>query len=665
MQNINEHITKNFNANISYIQANHKELFLKLSSLDSAIEQGHYKERYELVYENNNFDVLEKNTQNYLYNKKSSKYATQTAKSVDHELNDNLFLGFHQQKISDNDLKKYSAEPLLEHHMSGFAPIIHYTQKNHQENKTLKSIDKFIFFGTGLGLHIDTIHKKISSKVYFIIEDDLELFRLSLFTVNYQNIATKATIIFSIFEVNDEFLNSADLFLKTKYYYNHYLKFFQMLNHSDDKRKQFHIAITSQSHSLFFYNSLLTQYIKPLDYIFDNYKFLNDTLEFSDEILDNKPFLLVAAGPSLQKNIEWLKQNHNNYIVVALSATLSYLEKEKISPDIITHLDAFDGATVHFEKVNSFDFIKNSICVFSSRTPTKITSKFKKEQLFFFETGTNYKKDSLKASAPCIGSLTYQLMLTLKVKNLYLLGLDLSIDNATGKTHSDSHEYVKTLELKENAFENSLMTYKDSLFNVEGNLHENVLTTPHFKSSIDTINYSTQLRKQENQLIYNLSDGAKFKETIPTNIKDIKTTKQTNNIELNCLQQLCDKYSSSNLEIEDEKRLKSKLLHSEKLHETILTLQNTQLFAVDELLNNLEKFSSAITLIHDIKEHEINRVIDTYLRYILSYIFDFYNTQEQTDIDYKEINHLLTKHLLEMVDYYHNSIQTKLEEKRL
>ena len=585
MQNISEHITKNFNANISYIQANHTELFLKLSSLDSAIEQGHYQERYELVYENNNFDVLEKNTQNYLYNKESSRYTTQAAQSVDYGLNDNLFLGFHQQKVSDEDLKKYDAEPLFEHNMSGFAPIINYTQNNYQNKKTLKSIDKFIFFGTGLGLHINSIHEKISSKVYLIIEDDLELFRLSLFTINYQELAIKATLVFSVFEDNDEFLNSAELFLKTEYYYNHYLKYFHMLNHSDEKRKQFHIAITSQSHFLFFYNSLLTQYITPIDYILDNYKFLNNSLSFSDETLDNKPFLLIAAGPSLQKNIEWLKRNHNNYITVALSATLSYLEKEKISPDIITHLDAFDAATLHFDKLNSLDFIKDSICIFSSRTPIKITSKFKKELLFFFESGTNYKKNSLKASAPCVGSLSYQLMLSLNVKNLYLLGLDLSIDSVTGKTHSDSHEYIKTLETKENAFEDSLMTYKESLFSVDGNLEKSVLTTPHFKSSIDTINYSTKLLKQKTQSIYNLSNGAKFKDTIPQNANDLNVIQQTNIFELNYLYKLCNENSSSNLEAEDEQRLQNKLLQSEKLRSTVVGLQDLKVSSVDEYIN--------------------------------------------------------------------------------
>ena len=64
-------ITNNFNQNIEYLQKEHPKIFQKLSALDTALENGHYQDRYELVYENDGFDVYEKSTQNYLYNKES------------------------------------------------------------------------------------------------------------------------------------------------------------------------------------------------------------------------------------------------------------------------------------------------------------------------------------------------------------------------------------------------------------------------------------------------------------------------------------------------------------------------------------------------------------------------------------------------------------------
>ena len=520
----------------------------------------------------------------------------------------------------------------------------------------------FFFFGSGLGLHIATIDKKISSKVYFIVEDDLELFRLSLFTLNYKEISKNSKLYFSVFEDNNEFHKSAIEFLEYEYYYNHYIKYFHILSHSDEKSKQFHIAVTSQSHLLFFYNSLLTQYLKPLEYLFNEYSFLDKTLTFSDNVLDKKPFLLVAAGPSLQKNIKWLKENHKNFVVVALSATLAILEKEGITPDIITHLDAFVTAKVHFDKLNSLEFIKNSILIYSSRVPKGVVEMFSKKQLFFLENGTQYKENSLKPSAPCIGSLTYQLLLRLNAKNIYLLGLDLAIDKESGKTHSDSHEYGKTLDTKENAFDTSTMTFKESLFNVEGNLSKSVLTTPHFQTSIDAINRSTQILKSEGQSVVNLNDGVKFIDSIPKQIDDIHMNKRFNDIK-EYLLEICVKNSSHGFTSSEISKLYEKLEHSKKIHKLLSKYIQIQTLEVSGYLSSLKQLCNQMTNKEDIKKYELSRVIDTYLKYILEYIFDFFNSKElvYSVDDIKTLDELLTSNLNMIINYYRDTLESKLK----
>lgn len=663
MTDINTLVSNNFNDNISYLQTCQPELFSKLSALDSAIELGHYKEKYELTYENNYFDVLEKETNNYLYGKDSTVHASLAQESIDYHLHDNLFEGFHKHDISEDDLKVYEEKRPFEHHMSGFAPIIHYTNLNLPKNASVKAINKFVFFGVGLGLHITSIHKKIHSSVYFIIEDDLELFRLSLFSTNYKNIAADSTLIFSVFEDNNQFSASAVNFLRTEYYYNHHLKYFHLLSHSEDKISQFHIATTSQSHLLFYYNHLLTQYLTPLNYIFDDYKFLNKTLSLSDKVLDKKPFLLIAAGPSLQKNIQWLRKNHNNFIIVALSATLSILEKENIFPNIITHLDPFDTARIHFDKLNSLDFIKDSICMFSSRIPPDVVSMFDKKQLFFFETGTQYKKLSIKPSAPCVGSLTYQLLLRLHVKNLYLLGLDLAIDSKTGKTHSDAHEYIQTMKTEEDAFDGSSINFRESLFNIDGNFSKQVLTTPSFHVSIDAINQASKILKKEDQKVFNLSDGAKLIDTTP--IRSDEVAEGSDQDIKAHLYNLCLKNSSTHLGKDDRKSLFVKLEHAKQMNELVINYQNLKKQDTDEYIEHLEKLCLSINNQDNIKNFELARVLDTYFQYILSYIFNFFNTDElpHEEEHMQNLDNLLVPHLLKIIDFYHKSLESKLTHK--
>ncbi|MEA3229007.1 MAG: 6-hydroxymethylpterin diphosphokinase MptE-like protein [Campylobacterota bacterium] len=640
-----EDITETFHKNISYIEIYHPKLFKKLSALDSAVENGYYQERYQLIYENGMFDVYEKSSDSYLYNKKSKNYSSSVAQSIDFKIEDNLFEGFTKYTISDENLKKYKEMPPFTHHMSGFAPIIDNIQQNIDSVATLKNIDKFIFFGVGLGLHISSVHQKIASKIYLIVEDDLELFRLSLFTINYQKIATDATVVFSVFEDNDEFKESAELFLKTEYYYNHYLKYFHMLSHSENKREQFHLAITSQSHLLFYYNLLLTQSTIPLEYIFHSYKFLEEGIGFSDINLDKKPFLLLAAGPSLEKNREWLKENHKNFTIVAISAILHSLEKYNIIPDIVTNIDPFENATIHFKRLQSREFLKDTLLFFSARTSKDIVNMFKKENIFFFESGTNYKNSSLKISAPCIGSATYQLLLKLDVKNLYLLGLDLAIDSQTGQTHSTGHPFIQTLKTDIDSSNNTVMRYKDSLLELEGNFQTKIASTPHFKTSIDIINSSTHLFKDKEQIVYNLSDGAKFNNTevlYPRKLEFLK-----NSIEKNYLLQLCNENISIKLDADDVKNIETRLIHTENLYQDILKLEN---------LEDIKLFSLAIADSSKMKKYELNRIIDTYLRYILSYIVDFCNRDRVEKDRYKELHNLLIEHLTEIIFYYKKEV---------
>jgi len=558
-------------------------------------------------------------------------------------------------------MQEYLCKEPFTHHMSGFAPIVNFTQKNSSKTIKLKNVFKYIFFGTGLGLHLNTIDKKIQADVYLIIEDDLELFRLSLFTTNYAQLAKNSRLIFSIFEDQNEFVTTAETFLKEQYYYNHYIKFFQMLSHSDEKRTNFHVAVGSQSHQLFFYHHLLTQYLQPLEYMFDNYKFLNKSLNFASLSSEKKPFLLLAAGPSLQKNIKWVEKNQNNFIIVALSATLSLLEKHQIIPDIITHLDGFEAASLHFTKLQNLKNIENSLCFFSDRTSEEVLSFFQKEKIYFFENGTRYKEDSLKPSAPCVGSLTFQLLLTLKVKTFYLLGLDLAIDSQTGATHTTEHSYSQILDLDKKLAQETTIAYKASLFEVAGNMQKKVLTTSHFKSSIDTINLSSKLLKQDFQTIYNLGDGAQFLNVLAKNIQNISIKNWNKTKTLKAINQLINSVPLQEFTHKEMQALQNKYKMAQELQKILISYEKNDFTDAKEYFKVLIQLIEKLTNTKLLKEYELSRVLDTYLRYITSYIFDFFNHEPTVEeiASIRKLHHSLTTHMLQIIEDYMQNIDKK------
>lgn len=664
MQDINALIAKNFDNNISYLQENQRELFAKLSALESAIANGYYQERYELRHDNGYFDVYEKDTGRYLYAKDSYKYASLAAQSIDYELHENLFKGFHDRKISDEELKKFSQMPPFEHEMSGHAPIMHYVQQYSQKEKLLKSIDKFVFFGAGLGLHVGSVHKKISAKAYLVIEDDLELFRLSLFVTDYASIAKDAKLFFSVFEEKEDFLQTAAKFLKYEYYYNHYIKFFHMLSHSEEKIEEFQLTVASQSHLLFYYNTLLTQLLAPLKYVLGDYMFLGKTTAFDTKELGGVPFLVLGAGPSLEKNKEWLKHNRERFVIVAVSATLQFLENEEIRPDIVVHLDAFDTSLKFFDNVRSVDFLKDTLFFFSDRLSLKIIERLNKENIFFFENGTTYKESSLKPSATCVGSITYQILLFLKAKSIYLLGVDLAIDSQTGNTHSSSHIYANNISIEEHTKKSDLFTYDQTLISVDGNLRDKALTTAQLYTSIESMNLSTKLLKKEYQNVYNLSDGAKFTDIEPKQTESLDIQKALSKKDIHkAIYQICLKNSSRYITPDELKNLQNKLSHAKKAKEIVKGYDFIKNVSPEEYLKSLSKLVKDLTSESEKERYELCRVIDTYLQYVLGYIFDFFNGKDLKEADkhIRDIHDILRAHLLEIVDHYIKEVSAKLK----
>ena len=660
LQDINTTVTKNFNENIEYIQENHPKLFEKLSALDAAVSNGHYQEKYELLYENSSFDVYENSTNNYLYNKKITTHTKKSLQSVDFSIENNCFEGFIRQSYSKERValfEKKKKDTPLKFYASYVADILHETEQD--EIRELRTIDKYIFFGVGLGEHIDAIVKKVSAKVYLIVEDDLELFRLSLFCTNYKEISKNAKLFFSVFEDDTEFSKTAQTFLQKSYFYNHYIKYFQLLSHSEDKANKFYVAISTQSDLKFLFHDYLQINISPIERLSQNYNILLKSLSFQEKTFSDKPFLFLASGPSLQKNIEFVKKNKNCFIIVAVSSTLNLLEMHNIKPHILIHLDPFDASLKSFENLRNISFLDDTLLVLAASSPKKLFTMLKKENIFIYEAGSNYKDDAFNISAPCIGSLGYMFLLALKSSKIYLLGLDLSVDSTTGLDHADTHQDTKRLTLEDVFSNKETLSYKDDLFEIKGNFREKIYTTPHFYSSISVINRYFPTLIKSFQEIYNMSDGALFSQTTPLYAdKVIAYPKLAKDINRK-LKNLFISHSTDKLSAQDKNSLKQKLSYAYSISKDI---QNYSLVSA----NATEYAQDIVDIIikdNSLQKYELARVLDSYLYYILNFIYNYMQNSHHSLKQLKKVDKLLRNQLITLISYYIKALEIALEKK--
>ncbi len=665
--NIEEQALTTYRENLLFFQETDLRLYKKIKDFEIAIEKNYYEEKYSLEYkEEGYFDVLELESGNFLYGKNSNDYATLAASSVNFEKVDNLFETFYDMNFEKVDKETLESTDLIVYNKVAVASLINYSNEHANKlNTTMIKLYKFIFVGAGLGTHITAIHEKLKSNAYFVVEDDLELFRLSLFVTNYKQITDEGSeIYFSVFDEPSEFKNMVQIFINQHYVYNHYIKFFRMLSHNDQKLKVIQNILASQTHLTFNYAALMTSLLRPLEYLENGYKLLNIATSYEDTPLAKKPILIIGAGPSFDANIEWFKENHQKFIVVIVSALMAKLEELNIKPDIITHLHGFSDAMPHIEKVKDMHFFDETIGLFGGMSYPDFTARFKKENIYIFEGSSRYKTDFGGLTSSNIGSVSYGLMLILDARESYLLGLDFATDQKTGQTHADVHAHTRHIDLTLKEEVGGGITIKNEIMEVEGNFQEKVYTSVLFDAMRRECNAVSKTFHTPQNRSYNLSDGAKIDtaEPLEPQSKQIEELQTIDKQELyKELQKCFNARSEDFLSKEELKDIELRLEYYDSVIEVLkkhVTLPHGDINQYHyNLLGTLKE--TLAEDVHGKHTSDINYIITLYLQFVSGYIFDLINTKEIKSKKklIKQLDKVVIPQITRVVSYFRDVMQ--------
>ena len=212
---------------------------------------------------------------------------------IDYKKDTNLFEATLAFNVSEDEIFKRDAKEII----GEVLPIMTYVNENSNIKNDMIKINKFIFIGTGLGMQIHELQKNIDIDEFLIIEDDLELFRLSLFTTSYKQISLKTSLSFAIAQDENMFLDTMKNFLSGTFYNNRYIKYSHFPIHTKNKIKHIKNAIATQSYLVFPYSMALNKFIRPLEYIGDDFNILHIATRYEKSIFSHKPVLLLGAGP--------------------------------------------------------------------------------------------------------------------------------------------------------------------------------------------------------------------------------------------------------------------------------------------------------------------------------------------------------------------------------
>jgi hypothetical protein len=663
---IEEKAYETYLKNIEYFNKEQKSVAKLLALFDKALNNGDYIPTLDLEYKEGYFDVKNLTTNQYLYGGDSNKLSEKLKNKVDMNRGHQTFEGAPLYNIPDELLRNPPEDFKV---VEGVLHIMKYYANNTHSNSNMLTIDKFIVIGTGLGMHLSMIDEKISPKQYMIIEDNLELFKLSLFTTEYYKLAQRADLYFSIADEENVFIQTMNAFLENQFFYNRYIKYVKFPTHTEDKIKQIQNSLITQPYIFFPYKATLFKYMKPLEYMNDGYKLLNVGGNFSNSVFKDKPVLVLAAGPSLIENIEWLKENHHKFIIIAISTILNTLHKHNVKPDIVTQLDGGDTSLKFYENVLEDGFLNDAFMVFGSNIPVKVRAMFKKEQIYYFDEGENYISNYTALTSPCIGSVTLILALLLNAKELYLLGINLAVDQETGQSHSADYMYGYQADTKNKDKLSNVMENTKNLFQVRGNFRETIYTNAIMHASVQSLYRNIPIVKKEYQKVYNLNDGSYITQTIPKNVKEIDTSlyEDIDKTKLALsIQEDLEKNSIIRLSDKDVSSIRLRLADAKETYKQIEEYSHTISYSnKEQYLYDLLGIVSYLLHKQGNESTNLTAVYLSFFKYSLTIILDFFNTKDLKNAKrhIKMFDKLMQKEMLSIADIYIKGLEEFLNKK--
>ncbi|QKF78785.1 6-hydroxymethylpterin diphosphokinase MptE-like protein [Arcobacter defluvii] len=639
-------LTTTFLANLAFLSEYDNELYHRIDELSRMIENGTYIEKYvlEFIMENGDFDIFDILNNKYLYNRKAKKINDELVKKMEKDNKNSIFnieeLFTIKEDNNINIENRFNIENLEQsllltnNQMKAYQKITKDFPNGNK--KRLKKVEKLIFAGTLLGRHIPKIANKLDAKLYLVFERNLEIFRLSLFCVDYSVLA-KRGVIFSIMDKKEDEKKKIELFCNIYELDNYLIKVSTTNINIGQFIDQVLLELISKKSSIYDYNRKMYVYLnRTTKYISESYKILNfNEINKNFDFFEDKPILYIAAGPSLDDNLEWIRTNQNKFFIVTIGAIYKKLIENDIAINMIITLDEqlsilndlqFDDESIN--KISS-----NTIILASTMTHERVLKKFNQKNLFLYEVFHSLIQDNIAFNGPSVGEVTLDILIKMNAKNIYLIGLDMALNQNTGLTHSEnSNSGIDSFHLYSSEDRNTFGLRKNIL-KVKGNFLDEVFTTALFNTSINFLEKYILSTKNISTNIYNLSiHGAYFVSTIPLKITDSRL-KELEKLNLNTDKLIAslNEYSIINLNDKNKDIFKLHLdFLNNKIEQKILEFENYEIRFFDDFLSLVVDF---INIFYKQKDFVFFDILTNYYNIIfpyLNYCFNDERIKEET-----------------------------------
>ncbi len=482
-----------FSKNLKYFYENIPQYYQLIKNIKTR--------RFQIITQNG-LNIYDTQTKTYFYPTKNNKHLMQETNQTyaNNPMKNHLWKKYFLTK----DLPYYD-ETLLPITSKICNKIANFTKQTKNFTNDYYYDKNFLYtttiFGIGSGLHIKYLTDKYDFQSLFIYEPEPEFFAISCYFVDWEKIYEK-------------YKNKVFLFIKgnidtkvLKYFYDNkvvtsnFLRL-EFVTYKSPKInqaiKEFYLANISNKRGWGSYEDEMVGYKNHIQNINKNIPTLSKLSKI------NAPICVIANGKSLENDIEWIKQNQNNMIIVSVGTSIKPLQKANIYSDFHIEIERMEKLV----KILEPNLSRHKGYFLGASVINPKHFKIAKKPLMFVRDASSTAGISnyiLRYSSPMVGNTGFSFAAHLS-DEIYMCGFDVGFKknnriHASGSYYDDKDDVEQNASPIKGNFSNDI--YSNSLFNLS---RQNLTMTIHF------------LKPKK---VYNLSDGAFIDGATPKHSKDI------------------------------------------------------------------------------------------------------------------------------------------------
>ncbi|MBY6836416.1 motility associated factor glycosyltransferase family protein [Clostridium botulinum] len=222
--------------------------------------------------------------------------------------------------------------------------------------------------------------------------------------------------------------------------------------------------------------------------------------EFFNKInVKGETVIIVAAGPSLDYNINILKKLNGKVKIFSVGRALKTLMKSGIKPDMITIIDSQE---VVYNQLKGYENLDIPLCFLSTASRWGVSNYNGAKYMFYNEKNKDNKDDIIINTGKTVAVATLDIAIKSGAKEIIFVGQDLGFLN--NKSHAGTIN-----DVPEDGIYKKVLSVNGGMINTNSGYM-------YFKRQIEK-----EIEENQNVRFINCSKGARIKGTIEIELEEV------------------------------------------------------------------------------------------------------------------------------------------------